>query len=96
MVLVTLTASAMSMRLVSGNSLTIEQVPKFRGTMMSLNQAVISTGQFLGTAIGGLLILLHGYEVAGIVMGALGLVAVAVFSLFVVDPTRKLLPQHQS
>lgn len=93
MILITLGGSAMGMRLVAGNSLTLEQVPKSRGTMMSLNQAVISTGQFLGTAAGGLLILLQGYEMAGIIMAAVGLVAIAVFSLFTVDPTRRVAAQ---
>jgi len=73
----------------ASSSLTLEQVPRFRGTMMSLNSAAQSLGSALGTAIGGSMLILFGYEVLASALGALGVVAAVVFHLLTTDPTRK-------
>jgi predicted MFS family arabinose efflux permease len=67
------------------NSLTLEQVPKFRGTMMSLNQAAGSLGLAIGGGIGGIVFLIYGYKAVGPSLGALMFVAAVVFHIFVVD-----------
>jgi len=72
----------------AASSLTLEQVPKFRGTMMSVHSAAINMGSALGTALGGLTHDLFGYEVLGLTLGALGVVAAIVFHLLTIDPTR--------
>jgi len=70
------------------SSLTLEQVPKFRGTMMSINSAAMNLGSALGAALGGLTLVLFDYEVLGLALGAMGVVAAIVFQTLSVDPTR--------
>lgn len=43
------------------NAMMLDQVPRFRGTVMSLNSALGSFGSALGAFIGGMLLLLWGY-----------------------------------
>ncbi|MCW3979083.1 MAG: MFS transporter [Candidatus Bathyarchaeota archaeon] len=69
------------------NSLSLEQVPEFRGAMMSLNSGSLRLGVALGSAIGGLALTLGGYNLVGISLGFLGIVSGLVYSLFTVDPT---------
>jgi DHA1 family inner membrane transport protein len=73
----------------AANSLTLEQVPEFRGTMMSIDTAAISLGSAFGTALGGLALLSFGYEGLGIALGVMGVASAAVFHLLTTDPTRK-------
>lgn len=68
-------------------SLTLEQVPKFRGTMMSLSSVATSMGQAIGGSVGGVLLLLFNYGVLGFALGCLGIIAALVFYLFAIDPT---------
>jgi DHA1 family putative efflux transporter-like MFS transporter len=72
----------------AASSLTLEQVPKFRGTMMSLTSAAQSLGSALGAALGGLMLVWYDYLIMGSVLGALGIVAAIVFHFFSRDPTR--------
>jgi len=73
----------------AANSLTLEQVPEFRGTMMSIDTAAINLGSAFGTALGGLALLSFGYEGLGIALGVMGVAAAVVFYLLTTDPTRK-------
>jgi len=73
----------------AANNLTLEQVPEFRGTMMSIDTAAINLGSALGTALGGLALLSFDYEGLGIVLGVIGVVAAVVFQFLTTDPTRK-------
>ena len=66
----------------AANALTLEQVPKYRGTVMSLSQAAFSLGGVLGTGLGGLIILLSGYGIMGISHGAMMLVAMFLLHFF--------------
>jgi len=50
------------MRFTASNSLTLEQSPGYRGTMMSISTAADQAGAALGAAVGGLLLLLLNYE----------------------------------
>jgi len=70
----------------AANSLTLEQVPKFRGTTMCLDTAALNVGSAFGTAIGGSMLLSFGYEGLGSVLGGIGIVAALVFYLFATDP----------
>ena len=70
----------------AANSLTLEQVPRFRGTMMSINSAALSLGNALGSALGGLALVLFNYEVMGSILGAMGIVAAIIFYLLTIDP----------
>ena len=68
-------------------SLTLEQVPKFRGTMMSLSTVAAFLGYALGAGVGGLILLRWDYEGVGLALGALYLTSAILFYLLVIDPT---------
>jgi predicted MFS family arabinose efflux permease len=78
----------MGLRSTAATSLTIEQVPEFRGTMMSMNSASGSMSGVLGSGLGGLALLMYGYQALGPSLGLLGLVSGIIMYLVVVDPTR--------
>jgi predicted MFS family arabinose efflux permease len=78
----------MGLRSTAGTSLTIEQVPEFRGTMMSMNSASLSMSGVLGSGLGGLALLMYGYQALGPSLGLLGLASGIIMYLIVVDPTR--------
>ncbi len=67
---------------VASRGLTLDQVPGFRGTMMSLNSAIQSLGSVLGTGIGGILLLNYSYPMVGIVLGLFGVVSGITYLLF--------------
>jgi predicted MFS family arabinose efflux permease len=69
-------------------SLTLEQVPELRGTMMSLFGAFTGGGAAIGAGIGGLTLILYNYEVLGITLGSMGIIAATIFEFITVDPTR--------
>ena len=73
----------------AANSLTLEQVPEFCGTMMSIDTAAMNLGSAFGTALGGLALLSFGYEGLGIALGVMGVAAAVVFYLLTTDPTSK-------
>lgn len=64
------------------NDLTLEQVPTYRGTVMSLNQATFNLGGVIGTGLGGLIILFSGYDAMGISHGAMMLMAMLILHFF--------------
>lgn len=72
----------------AAQSLNLEQVPRFRGTVMSVNSAAASTGSALGAGIGGLVLLLYGWEFVGLSLGTIGIAAAVVYFLLTIDPTR--------
>jgi predicted MFS family arabinose efflux permease len=71
---------------VAGDSLTLDQVPEYRGTLMSMNALARSLGTTISAMIGGFLILLYGYGVFGIFMGVLGIAASVTYHLFTEEP----------
>ena len=73
----------------AASSLVLEQVPKFRSTMMSVDSAVVNLGSALGTVVGGLALLSFDYEGLGIVLGAMGVMSAFVFHFLTIDPTRE-------
>jgi predicted MFS family arabinose efflux permease len=70
----------------SMTSLNIEQVPEYRSSMLSLSVASQRIGGTLGTGLGGLILLLHGYGALGAILGLLGFLSAIVYYLFVEDP----------
>ena len=70
----------------AANALTLEQVPKYRGTIMSLSQAAFSLGGVLGTGLGGLIVLFSGYGAMGVSHGVMMLVAMLVLHFFAKEP----------
>lgn len=65
----------MGLAFTSANSLTLDQVPSFRGTIMSLFTAANSMGMTLGASLGGLILLRFDYGSLGLVLGSLGFFA---------------------
>jgi predicted MFS family arabinose efflux permease len=71
----------------AASSLSLEQVPGFRGTMMSLNSASAYIGYALGTGVGGLALLRSGWEMLSAALGAVFFASVVIYYL-ARDPTR--------
>jgi len=71
----------------AATSLSLEQVPDSRGTMMALNTAVVSIGTALVAAVGGVLLDLFSFEALGPVLGSTGIIAAAAYFL-AKDPSR--------
>lgn len=66
-------------------SLALEQLPGFQGTMMSLNSAAGNLGMALGSAVGGLILVLYDYGLIGLSLGALGIIATIIYKTQVID-----------
>ena len=71
----------------ANTSLTLEQVPAYRGTMMSAHTASWYIGTALGAWLGGLMLLWYDYSALGIALGGTGVAASLLFQLLVRDPT---------
>jgi len=72
----------------SANLLTLEQVPRFMGSMMSISQATSMLGSTLGATIGGWALIVTGYELIGVTLGVMMLLAAIVFQILSIDPIR--------
>ncbi len=71
--------------------LALDQVPAFRGTMMSLRSIVLSIGSAIATGVGGLaLIFLNSYEILGIILGVIILLGSPLIYFFTKDPTKSI------
>jgi len=75
------------MRYSASDNLTLEQLPEFRGTLMSISSAASSLGSTLGAGIGGLVLTLGDYGSLGISLGSFGMIAAVVYLLLAIDPT---------
>lgn len=69
------------------SSLTMEQVPRFRGSMMSIDMAATEGGGALGAGVGGLALLLWGFGGVGLALGSMSIIASLLYLLFVSDPS---------
>jgi predicted MFS family arabinose efflux permease len=67
--------------------LTLDQVPKSRGTMMSIHRIAGNTGEAIGAATGGMLLALFSYQVMGLAFGAFAMASAAIFLFLVKQPT---------
>ncbi|MEE8354957.1 MAG: MFS transporter [Candidatus Bathyarchaeia archaeon] len=67
-------------------SLSLEQLPGVRGSMMSMHSASSFLGYALGTGAGGFVLLYSGWGTLGAVLGGLGLVATAIYMVLARDP----------
>ena len=73
-------------RYAASNNLSLEQLPEFRGTMMSLNNASINLGQTVGALVGGYVLLGNNWRLVGTALGGFGLFATLIYYLFSTDP----------
>lgn len=78
-----------SMRYTASESLTLEQVPALRGTVMSLNSIALSVGVTIGTGLGGYLLIFYSYGGLGL-LGLFSVLAAAIYIYSVNDPFRSL------
>jgi predicted MFS family arabinose efflux permease len=86
-ILVFMACIAAGVRVSSQVALTLEQVPDFRGTMMSLSAASSNLGYALGSGVGGVALLWFGYRAIGPSLGLLGMISAVLLYRFVVDTT---------
>jgi predicted MFS family arabinose efflux permease len=84
LIIATLTTSVKN---ASYGSLTLEQVPEYRGTMMSLSQFSENIAGALGTGLGGLILITFDYGQMG-VLGISAIIASVIFHFFTRDPTQ--------
>jgi predicted MFS family arabinose efflux permease len=73
-------------RPIAAQSLTLEQLPKSRGSMMSMYTAATSLGSAVGVAFSGYLLLHYGYWMLGYVFGALNMLSALVFAVYTKEP----------
>jgi predicted MFS family arabinose efflux permease len=73
-------------------SLTLEQVPEFRGSMMSLFSAFMNLGMVLGASVGGFALIGGDWVFMGVSIGVLGLIGAMVLKIWAVDPITQTLP----
>jgi len=71
-------------------SLSLEQVPGFKGTMMSFNSTFKSIGVVLGITIGGIVLNLYNnnFQALSLILGGLGVGAAIVLFAFAKDPCK--------
>jgi DHA1 family inner membrane transport protein len=79
----------MGMMASAASSLTLEQVPRFRGSMMSLGSAATSLGSAVGAAVGGMALIWYDYEALGSILGGLGIISDVILYFVTIDPTRE-------
>ncbi len=77
----------------AGPNLLVEQVPNYRGTMMSLAGGLNGLGVALGTFVGGAALTLlgasaQGYSISVGLLGLLGLTGTSILVLFAKDPCK--------
>lgn len=70
--------------------LALDQVPRVRGTMMSMKSVFGNIGNALGPAIGGALLIWASYPSLGLVLGAMSMIASAIILFRANDTTRGL------
>ena len=64
-----------SLQYSAANTLVLEQVPEYRGSMMSMNSALSYLGYGLGTAVGGVVLSTAGWTSLNTVLSMIGAVA---------------------
>jgi len=72
----------------SSSSLTLEQIPQYRGAIMSLSSATGNMGVALGSGLGGFTLLWYDYTTLGMLFGVLGILAAIIYQLFVIEPVK--------
>jgi predicted MFS family arabinose efflux permease len=69
------------------HNLIVEQVPKSRGTMMSINGVFASIGITIGTACGGLA-LTQGFQILGLTLGIFAVIAAMIILFIAKEPCK--------
>jgi predicted MFS family arabinose efflux permease len=74
--------------LAANANLMLEQVPKYRGSMMSLRVAFAGIGSAVGVTIGGIVLSLYNYQAIALTLGALGIVGSFILLTAAKDPCK--------
>ena len=77
------------MSFTAGGSLVIEQLPKFRSTMMSLNTTFMNLGMLVASLAGGVALNLFGYQSLALILGGLGVLGSVIWITLVKEPIKK-------
>jgi len=72
----------------ASTSLIIEQLPAYTGVMMSLSRAGTQLGFSVGSGLGGVSLLLYGYQGMFLLLGSFAIVSAIMFHFFTVDPLK--------
>ena len=83
--LVLLTACSAGFWTSSSSDLALNQVPDYRGAMMSFNSGFSRLGNALGSAVGGIALTIGGYNLIGVSVGLMGLIGFIIFSVYTRD-----------
>jgi predicted MFS family arabinose efflux permease len=67
--------------------LTLDQIPKFRSSVMSLFGTFSSLGTFLGITIGGYVLDSYNYQIMAIFFGILGIASIVLIATLTKDPS---------
>jgi predicted MFS family arabinose efflux permease len=73
-----------SLQYSAANTLVLEQIPEYRGSMMSLSSALSYLGYGLGTAVGGVALATSGWASLNTVLSMLGAAAFMLY-LYLVE-----------
>ena len=76
------------MSFTAGGSLVIEQLPRFRGTMMSLNTTFMNLGMLLASFAAAFALDLYNYQTLALILGGLGVVGTVIWVVLVRDPCK--------
>lgn len=77
-----------AMTLTAGGSLILEQLPKYRSTMMSLNTAFMNAGMLLASLTAGVMLNIYSYQAVGLALGTFGLFGAVIWVTLVKEPCR--------
>jgi MFS family permease len=72
----------------ASSAITLEQVPRYRGAIMSLNMAAGNLGVALGSALSGLVFSSYGFFGIGPILGSMMIASSLVMKFLVVDPSQ--------
>ncbi len=87
--LVLLITSSAALWTSSSSDFALDQVPEYRGAMMSLNSGSSRLRNALGSALGGLAFTFGDYNLLGIIVGVMSIIGFIVFSVFTLDTRRE-------
>ena len=71
----------------AGQSLSLEQIPDLRGSMMSLSSAADSLGSVLGAGLGGYILTVGEFWMIGLTLGILGCLSAIIINYLAIDPS---------
>ena len=71
----------------AGQSLSLEQLPDLRGSMMSLSSAADSLGSVLGAGLGGYILMVGEFWMIGAALGLVGVLSAIIINYLAIDPS---------